>query len=243
MYLNAATDNFYEMTPTELWGTSIKPEFLTTKQLDKEIEAGRATWKRLHPPKRGWAKYKKLAIVVAVAVSAGAAAAAIAAASAATATTAAAATAAATTASAGTAAAATTAAAASGGAITTAGAMSAIKASAGYLMKGAAIYSKVKGKKSPAALMAAADAVANSKDFVDAGEKALDYYLKQTGQEITDKKQRALIRERLKREQALQAERIRRMAALEANREATGNGINKYLPLLIPAGILAVGVL
>lgn len=256
MYLSDVNDPFYETTARELWGDQIRPPLLSLKQLDKELEEGRKKWIELHPPKSGWAKYKGLATFALVAASAGAASMAMGATAGAGAGAGitGAATAGASVGAAGAAgaaagalnygaiAAAGAASGATGGALSSSSMMSMIKSGASYLNKGAALYSKVTGKETPAELMAAADAIENSESFVEAGEKAFHYYVNQTGQKVVDEQQRAMIRERLERERALQAERLRKLAAQKAEQQA-GRGLVSYLPVLIPAGIVLIGAL
>lgn len=252
MYLSQTPDEFYEVTTAQLWGEMIKPSMMPPAVLDKEIEKALATWRRLNPPTKS-KMFKKLAIAVAIAVSVGAAAAvigpAIAASSAASATAAGAGAVAGTT---GASVAASAAAAVGTGAgigvtgagLTTAGAVSAIKAGAGYLSKGAAIYTKVTGKPTPPELMAAADLIENSDSMTAASEKALDYYLAQQGEKIVDERTRALVQERIKREQQAQAQRLRDMANQQAQLEtAPAGGIMRFLPIIIPAGIIALKVI
>lgn len=239
MYLSAyRSDDFFVETPEDLWGTSIKPPLLSNAQLDHEIAAGEKLWRRLHPRERHG--LKGLAVFTAVALTAGAASMYLGAGAASAGAASAGAASGGATAAAG--AAATT----SGGWLTAAKAGSLIAKGADYLKKGAATYSAVTGKETPAELMAAADIVENSDDWTEASEKAFQFYLEKTGREQLDEKQKALIREKLKREQNVQAERIRALArkkAAEQQRKATG-GAMEYWPLLIPAGlVVAMGVM
>lgn len=244
MYLDAyRSDDFYTETAREMWGDSIKPSLsmFSNEQLERELEEGKKLWIRLHPPKDSlMSGFGGLAIFAAVAVTAGAASMAMGAGAAG------AGAAGAGAASGGASAAAGAASAASGGALSAGKALALVAKGADYLKKGAATYTAVTGKETPSELMAAADIVENSDDWTEASEKAFQYYLKQSGQEMADDKQKALIRERLKREQGAQAERIRALArrkAAEQQRQATGQTLD-YWPLLIPAGlIVAMGVM
>jgi len=241
MYLsNYRSDDFYTETARKLWGEAIRPDLsmFSNEQLDRELEAGKKLWEKLHPPAGfDWTSFGVFAGIVltagAVSVAMGAGAASAGAASAGAA-------------SGGASAAASAASTATGGVLSTTKAAGLIAKGAEYLKKGSAAYTAITGQETPAELMAAADIVENSEDWTEASEKAFQYYLEQTGQKMADEKQKALLRERLKREQNAQAERIRALArqkAAEQQRQATGQTFG-YWPLLIPAGlIIAMGVM
>lgn len=249
MYLSSA-DDFFDTTTRELWGESIQPKLLSMAQLNKELEEGKKKYIQLYPPEEGFGIVRGLAVVAVVALSAGAATAAVgssaaisgAAVGGAAAGGAAAAAAASSVGSVVAAGAAVGAAAsAASSAITTSSALSLVQSGAKYLSKGAAIYTKVTGKETPAELMQAANLIEGSESWLDAGEKAVKYYMAQAGQKIIDEKQKELIREKLKREQRLQAERLRKMAEQKANEQAQPAFV-KYLPLLVPiVGFIALG--
>jgi len=236
MYLDAVP--FYDATPIEMWGDSIKPSMMPLSTLNKEIEAALAEWRRLNPPKKStFGKIFKVAVLITLAVGV-AAVVAGGAATGATASSATGVTAGSATGAAASSAAASASTVAAGSSVSTSSALSVIKSGATYISKGAALYSKVTGKPSPKALMTLANVIENSSDVTRISEEALDYYLAQRGEKITDEKTRALLRERLRREQQIQAKRLREQAAQQKQPEGA-----VWWPLLIPAAVILIGVI
>jgi len=208
MYLDAVP--FYDATPIEMWGDSIRPAMMPLSLLNTEIEKAFAEYRRLHPkpPRKGYVKFMNAAAMVVIAV---ATVYAVTTAAAGSGAAAASSTTAVGTSSA--AASSTAAASASAGSVSASSALSTIKTGASYISKAGALYSKVTGKAVNKDVMAAANFLENSDDATKLSEVALDYHLKQQGIKITDEKTRALLRERLRREQKIQSDRMRRIAA------------------------------
>jgi len=223
MYLSASDDNFFVTESKLLWGDDINPVLKPPYKLEQEIQDGIDLYAKLFPPRKK--SLMKLGIFVLIVLSAGAATMAMggvgAGAGAVTASAAGPVTSAVTIGGTGT--------------LTTSSAMGMIKTGAGYLTKGAAVYSKLTGKETPAELMAAADAIENSGSFVDAGKKAFNYYLNERGQKITDKKTQQLIEARLVQEQRAQVKRLRDMAAKkQVKQQQQNSGFTQYLPIVVP---------
>lgn len=219
------TDPFYRVSSSGMWG-DINLRELSLSDLDKAIDEGRKYWKQTHPPKKGFNILQALGTVALVVLSAGAASMAIGALS-----------------SAGGGIAATLGRVVNGakGLLSGQKALGLVKAGTEKLVHGAQKYTELTGKETPADLLKAADAIEKSSSWTDAGKKAFQYYMEQSGQEVTDPKQLALIDERLRREQQYTADAYRQQAARLADQEAQKKGDHGWLAVAIPAGLLLVG--